>query len=171
VRYEVQLSSSTPGEKTCVIELEREAVGWRVTLDGQPVTVDAVEIAPNTLSILLDGHSFEITVTPSPGDKLNLHAGSQEFIAEVIDPRAWSGRRHGNVEAEGCQQIVAPMPGKVVRLLVQAGDHVEAGQGLVVVEAMKMQNEVRSPKSGTVERILAREGQAVNAGEVLCVVA
>jgi biotin carboxyl carrier protein len=171
VRYEVQLSSSTSGEKTCIIELEREAAGWRVTLDGQPVVVDVVEIAPNTLSILLNGQSIEIMVTPSPGDKLNLQTGSQEFIAEVIDPRTWGGRRHGNVEAEGRQQIVAPMPGKVVRLLVQAGDHVEAGQGLLVVEAMKMQNEIRSPKSGTVERVLAREGQPVNAGEVLCVVA
>jgi biotin carboxyl carrier protein len=170
VRYEVQLWSSTSGEKTCVIELEREAAGWRVTLDGQPMTVDAVEITPNTLSILLDGQSIEITVTPSPGDKLNLQTGSQEFFAEVIDPRAWSGRRHGNVEAEGRQQIVAPMPGKVVRLLVQAGEHVEAGQGLLVVEAMKMQNEIRSPKNGTVERVFAREGQPVNAGEVLCVV-
>jgi biotin carboxyl carrier protein len=100
-----------------------------------------------------------------------LQTGSQEFIAEVIDPRAWTGRRHGNAEAEGRQQIVAPMPGKVVRLLVQAGDHVEVGQGLLVVEAMKMQNEIRSPKSGIVERILAKEGQPVNAGEVLCVVA
>jgi biotin carboxyl carrier protein len=59
------------------------------------------------------------------------------------------------------------MPGKVVRLLVQVGDKVEAGQGLLVVEAMKMQNEVRSPKTGTVERLMAREGQPVNAGEVL----
>ena len=63
------------------------------------------------------------------------------------------------------------MPGKVVRLLVKAGDSVEVGQGLLVVEAMKMQNEIRSPKSGSVERVLVAEGQAVNAGEVLCVVA
>ena len=63
------------------------------------------------------------------------------------------------------------MPGKVVRLLAKAGDAVEAGQGLLVVEAMKMQNEIRSPKSGTVERVLVTEGQTVNAGEVLCVVA
>jgi len=63
------------------------------------------------------------------------------------------------------------MPGKVVRLLVKAGDHVEAGQGLLVVEAMKMQNEIRSPKSGIVERVFAKEGQPVNAGEVLAIVA
>jgi len=170
MKYEVQLSSSS-GEKTRVIGLERDGTGWRLTLDGRPVAVDAVEIAPNTLSILLDGQSFEINVTPSPDGKLKLQTGSREFIAEVIDPRAWSGRRHGSVEAEGPQQIVAPMPGKVVRLLAREGDRVEAGQGLLVVEAMKMQNEIRSPKSGTVERVLAKEGQPVNAGDVLCVVA
>jgi biotin carboxyl carrier protein len=170
MRYEVQLASPSE-EKNHVIELERDASGWRVTLDGRPVAVDAVEIAPNTISILLDGQSFEISVTPSPEGKLKLQTGTREFTAEIIDPRAWSGRRHASVEAQGRQQIVAPMPGKVVRLLVKVGDHVEAGQGLLVVEAMKMQNEIRSPKSGTVERVLAREGQPVNAGEVLCVVA
>jgi biotin carboxyl carrier protein len=169
MKYEVQLAS--PGEeKTLVIELERDGVAWRVTLDGRPVAVDAVEIAPNTLSILLNGQSFEVNVSSSPDGKLKLQTGSREFIAEVIDPRAWSGRRHGSVEAQGRQQIVAPMPGKVVRLLVKEGDRVEAGQGLLVVEAMKMQNEIRSPKGGTVERVLAKEGQAVNAGDVLCVV-
>jgi biotin carboxyl carrier protein len=170
MRYEVQLASSN-GEKKHVIELERDAAGWRVALDGQAVAVDAVEIAPNILSILLEGQSYEISVTPSPDGKLRLQNGAHEFTAEVVDPRAWSGRRHGSVETEGRQQVVAPMPGKVVRLLVKAGDLVEAGQGLLVVEAMKMQNEIRSPKSGTVERVLAREGQPVNAGEVLCVVA
>ena len=170
MRYEVQLASPSE-EKNHVIELKRDASGWRVTLDGRPVAVDAVEIAPNTISILLDGQSFEISVTPSPEGKLKLQTGTREFTAEIIDPRAWSGRRHASVEAQGRQQIVAPMPGKVVRLLVKVGDHVEAGQGLLVVEAMKMQNEIRSPKSGTVERVLAREGQPVNAGEVLCVVA
>ena len=171
MRYEVRLASLSSGEQIRVIELERDASGWCARLDGRPVAIDAVEIAPNILSILLDGQSFEISVTPSPNGKLKLQTGSREFTAEVIDPRAWSGRRHGNVEAEGRQQILAPMPGKVVRLLVKAGEHVEAGQGLLVVEAMKMQNEIRSPKSGTVERIPAKEGQPVNAGEVLCVVA
>jgi biotin carboxyl carrier protein len=166
MKYEVHLTPSSNG-KDRVIELERHASGWSVTLDGRPVAVDAVEIAPNALSILLEGQSFEINVTPSSDGKLKLQTRAQEFTAEVIDPRAWSGRRHSNVEAEGRQQIVAPMPGKIVRVLVQAGDHVAAGQGLVVIEAMKMQNEIRSPKSGTVERILAKEGQPVNAGEVL----
>jgi biotin carboxyl carrier protein len=119
---------------------------------------------------LLAGQSHEVCVTPSADSKLKLQTGAQEFSAEVLDPRAWRGRRHSGVEAEGRQQIIAPMPGKVVRVLIKAGDAVEAGQGLLVVEAMKMQNEIRSPKSGTVERVLASEGQAVNAGEVLCIV-
>lgn len=152
------------------VELQREAGGWRATIDGQSSSADVVEIAPNTLSVLLAGQSHDVCVTPSADGKLKLQTGAQEFSAEVLDPRTWSGRRHGGVEAEGRQQIIAPMPGKVVRLLVKAGDTVEAGQGLLVVEAMKMQNEIRSPKSGTVERVLASEGQAVNAGEVLCIV-
>jgi len=166
MKYEVRLAPSSNG-KPRVIELERDASGWSVTLDGRLVAVDAVEIAPNALSILLEGKSYEVNVTPSPDGKLKLQTRMQEFTAEVIDPRAWSGRRHGNVEAQGRQQIVAPMPGKIVRVLVQAGNHVEAGQGLLVVEAMKMQNEIRSTKSGTVERIFVKEGQPVNAGEVL----
>jgi len=166
VKFEVQLEDSS-GKKSRIVELERDAEGWRVILDGQPVEADVAEIAHHTLSILLNGQSHEIRVWPAPDGKLKLQTGAQEFTAEVIDPRAWSGRRHGHVEAEGRQPIVAPMPGKVVRLLVKAGDQVEVGQGLLVVEAMKMQNEIRSPKSGTVERILATEGQTVNAGEVL----
>ncbi len=155
------------GKHTRVVELERKDDRWRIALDGQSVDADAVEIAPNTFSILLRGQSHEIRVTPSPNGTLTLQTGIDEFTAEVIDPRAWSGRRHTAVETEGRQQIVAPMPGKVVRILVKTGDTVEAGQGLLVVEAMKMQNEIRSPKSGVVESLLAEEGQAVNAGEVL----
>lgn len=166
MKYEIQLADAS-GKKTRNVELERDANGWRVVLDGQPVAADAAEIAPHTLSILLDGQSYEIHVTPFADGTLNLQTGTQEFTAEVIDPRAWSGRRHGGVEAQGRQQVVAPMPGKVVRLLVNPGDQVEAGQGLLVVEAMKMQNEIRSPKTGTVERVLVKEGQPVNAGEVL----
>ena len=166
MKYEVQLNGQS-GKTTRIVELERNASAWRILLDGQPIEADAVEIAPYTLSILLNGQSYEIRVSPVPEGKLKLQTGTHEFTAEVIDPRAWSGRRHGHVEAEGRQQIIAPMPGKIVRLLVKAGDHVEIGQGLLVVEAMKMQNEIRSPKSGTVERVLAKEGQAVNAGEVL----
>lgn len=169
MRFEVHLQSAA-GTQTRVVELEREGANYRVKIDGEPANADAVEIAPNTVSVLLDGQAFEVHVTPSRDGTIKLQSGPHEFVAELRDPRAWQGRKHGAAEAAGRQQIVAPMPGKVIRLLVNAGDEVEAGQGLVVVEAMKMQNEIRSPKTGKVERMQVKEGQNVNAGEVLCVV-
>ena len=162
MRFEVAINNTQR-----IVELERDAAGWRISLDGEVVDADALEIAPNIFSILLNGKSYEIRVAPTPTGTLTLQTGRHEFTAEVTDPRAWRGRRHGAMEAEGRQQILAPMPGKIIRVLVQAGEKVEAGQGLLVVEAMKMQNEIRSPKSGTVERLLVKEGQPVNAGEVL----
>ena len=166
MKYEVRISG-----KTHVVELARQSDGWQAGLDGQPDKADVVEVAPNAFSVLLSGQSHEVYVTPSPDGQLQLQTGGSEFTAEVLDLRSWRGRRHAGAEAEGRQHIAAPMPGKVVRVLVKATDTVAAGQGLLVVEAMKMQNEIRSPKSGTVERVLVAEGQAVNAGEVLCIVA
>jgi biotin carboxyl carrier protein len=166
MKVEVRLTGPSAKESR-VVEIERDANGLRVLCDGQPVVADAVEVAPHTFSILVHGQSFEVRVAPSLDGKLKVQTGAQEFTAEVIDPRAWSRRHQGGAEAAGRQQILAPMPGKVVRLLVKAGEHVETAQGLIVVEAMKMQNEIRSPKSGIVGRVLAKEGQAVNAGELL----
>jgi len=165
MKYEVSISG-----KTRIVEFARNGDGWQAKLDGEAGVADVVETAPNTFSILVAGQSHQVFLTPASDRRLELETGGFAFSAEVIDPRSWRGR-HGGVEAEGRQQIAAPMPGKVVRLLVKAGDAVEAGQGLLVVEAMKMQNEIRSPKRGTVERVLVAEGQAVNAGETLCVVA
>lgn len=162
MKYEVLL-----GGKTRVVELAQQNGAWKISLDGNALDANAVEVAPNTFSVLLNGESHEIRIAPRPDGSLTLHTGLAEYHAEVSDPRSWRGRRHGALEAEGRQQIAAPMPGKVVRLLIKQGDTVEVGQGLLVVEAMKMQNEIRSPKSGKVEKLFASEGQAVNAGDVL----
>ena len=162
MKYEVRIAG-----KTRTVELHRDGARWLIALDGVETNADAAEIAPGIFSILLNGESHEVRVAPNPDGSLTLQDGPNEFKAEVADPRAWRGRKHGAVEAEGRQQIIAPMPGKVIRLLVKPGDQVEAGQGLLVVEAMKMQNEVKSPKTGTVEKLSAKEGQAVNAGDVL----
>jgi biotin carboxyl carrier protein len=151
------------------VELLREGQTWRVFLDGHALEGDAVEIAPHTFSVLLHGKSYELRVTPMTDGALQVQSGTAEFLAQIVDPREWRGR-HGSVQALGRQRITAPMPGKIVRVLVHVGEKVEAGQGLLVVEAMKMQNEIRSPKSGTLEEMLAVEGHAVNAGDVLCVV-
>jgi biotin carboxyl carrier protein len=170
MNFEVQLGTST-GKSKRVVGLEKEGSSYKVSLDGQPVNADVLLVAPHTVSVILNGAAFEIHIAQSPDGTYTLQTGAHEFQADVCDPRAWRGRNRGALEAEGRQQILAPMPGKIIRLLVNVGDEVEAGQGLVVVEAMKMQNEIRSPKKGKVERLQAQEGQAVNAGDVLCVVA
>ena len=166
MKFEVHLEGRS-GTRQHVVELEREGENFVVVLDGQRVDADIIKVAASSVSILLDGQSFEVHVTPTLDGKLKLQSGPHEFAAEVQDPRAWRGRKHGGLEAEGRQQVLAPMPGKVIRLLVQEGEAVQAGQGLIVIEAMKMQNEIRSPKSGKVERLLTKEGQTVNVGEIL----
>ena len=170
MKFEVNLQSVALGAKTRAVELERTGSGYAVKIDGVPVNADAVQVAPNTISVLLDGQAFEVHVTPSLDGTIKLQTGPHEFAAELHDPRAWQGRRHGATEAEGQQQIVAPMPGKVIRVLVKVGDEVEAGQGLLVVEAMKMQNEIRSPKAGRVVEVKVAPGEAVNSGQVLLIV-
>jgi biotin carboxyl carrier protein len=162
VKYEVLLAG-----KSRLVEIARVDDDWKISLDGNEIDASVAEVTPNTFSVLLNGESHQIRIAPRADGTLTLHTGLAEYHAEVSDPRIWRGRRHGALEAEGRQQVTAPMPGKVVRLLVSEGDAVEAGQGLLVVEAMKMQNEIRSPKAGKVEKLLAKEGLAVNAGDVL----
>jgi biotin carboxyl carrier protein len=162
------------GETVRRVELARAAGRLVCTLDGRAVEADAVEITPGVYSVLLGGRAFEVRVDaeagPDGASALRIHTGAAEFAAEVLDPRAWRGRRGSSVAAEGMQQITAPMPGKIVRVLVSAGDTVEAGQGLLVVEAMKMQNEIRAPKAGKVEKLHVAEGQAVTSGQALAVI-
>ena len=137
--------------------------------DGQPLDADAAEVSPGVYSILLHGESFEVRVE-RVGAELRAIANGREYKIAIRDPREWNRDRAGSAEAEGRQQVTAPMPGKIVRILVAAGDQVQVGQGLMVVEAMKMQNEIRTPKSGTIERLSVTEGETVNAGEVVAVV-
>jgi biotin carboxyl carrier protein len=141
---------------------------WSCRLDGREIEVDAVLARPNVLSLRIGNLAFEIKSERVAND-LHLWVGSTRFAAEVRDPRSLRGRMRA-ADDRGPKKVVAPMPGKVVRLLVQEGDEVEMGAGLAVVEAMKMQNEIKSPKKGRVQKIMATEGSAVNAGDVLAIV-
>ena len=149
-------------------------------LDGAPFEADAAQVGPGVFSMLIGGKSFHVRIAPSlepagntatPDSTFyNAQIGGAQYTVAVQDQRQWS-RARGGLLREGRQQITAPMPGKVVRILVTEGQRVEAAQGLIVVEAMKMQNEIKSPASGTVEKILAVEGQPVTAGESLLTIA
>jgi biotin carboxyl carrier protein len=168
MRYEVQIDGTTR-----TIEVQRNGSGAiRAQLEGRPVAIDAIEMSSDTYSILLDGSSWEARVSDDGSDSgLLVRCGGADFRVRVRDPRSWRSRRHSVLEAAGPQRVLAPMPGKVVRVLVAVGDEVEAGRGLVVVEAMKMQNEIRAPKSGRIERVLVAEGQPVRTQEALVIIA
>jgi biotin carboxyl carrier protein len=120
---------------------------------------------PGRCSILIDGRSYTVVRLPDAQVSVN----GVVIPLEVIDPREYRSRGRSGV-TEGRQQISAMMHGRVVNVLVEAGSQVEAGQGLIVVEAMKMQNEMKSPRSGRVAEVRAKAGAAVATGEVLMVI-
>ena len=146
---------------------------WLVVVSGHEIEIDPArleavkEVEPGVYSILLDGKSYEVRATKSPAG-LELEAQGLRSSAEVRDPR--NAVRHWKAAISGGRQnITAPMPGKVIRLLVQKGDIVTTGQGVVVVEAMKMQNEMKAARSGRVADVRVRDGDTVGAGDTLVV--
>jgi len=131
-----------------------------------PASVEAV--APGVYSVLLGTCSFTVNVARN-GDSLEVWAAGRRYSIAIADARDRTSKTAG-ANASGTMEVRAQMPGKVIKVLVEAAAHVETGQGLVVVEAMKMQNEIKSPKDGVVSKIYAVEGATVSAGEVLLVV-
>jgi|HubBroStandDraft_2_1064218.scaffolds.fasta_scaffold506124_2 biotin carboxyl carrier protein len=148
-------------------------IKWQIIVDGHTVEIDpqqlelVKEVEPSVYSVLLDGRSFEVRAVAAP-PVLNMEARGRRFGVEVRDPRNASRRSRAAV-ASGRQNVAAPMPGKVVRLLVREGDAVDVGQGLIVVEAMKMQNEMKASRAGRVAEVRVREGDTVAAGDKLVV--
>jgi len=150
-------------------EILTPAPACRFRLDDHEQSAQVETVEPGVYSVLMDGRSYEARVEHGPGAIVVVIDGYR-FGIEVRDPRRWS-RKGAGLGAEGVQSIVAPMPGKVVRVLVAAGDAVEAGQGLLVVEAMKMQNEMKALRAGQVRTVAVKEGTTVAAGEVLATIA
>jgi biotin carboxyl carrier protein len=151
------------------LELERAKASWRCRLDGREIQVDAMLTRPDVLSVLIEGKAYEIK---RECVATNIHGwvGSARYVAELRDPKSLRSRKGTAVDDKGPRKLLAPMPGKVVRVLMGEEQEVEAGQSILVVEAMKMQNEIKSPKKGTVQKIVAVEGSNVNAGDVLAIV-
>jgi biotin carboxyl carrier protein len=161
--YEINIDG-----KNYRLELNRSDGCWDCRLDGREVLVDAVLARRDVLSVLIGGKAYEIKRERSATD-MHLWVGSVRYGVRVRDPRSLRSRQ-GADDGKGPRKLVAPMPGKVVRVLVREEAEVEAGQGIVVVEAMKMQNEIKSPKKGVVRKLTASEGANVNSGDVLAIV-
>lgn len=154
------------GEAIHEIVIVREDVLYRITLDGVEHDVDARKLEADFYSILYEGMSYEVSVELAGARYLVRH-GAHEEIVELADP-ARSGRERIRAP-QGVESVDSVMPGKVVRVLVAAGDAVRADQGLVVVEAMKMENEIRASRDGRVKSIDVQPGQNVEAGSRLLV--
>lgn len=154
--------------KSYRLDLNQTDRGWSCRVDGRDVEVDAVLARPNVLSLRIGNKAYEVKCERVGAD-VHIWVGSRRFSTEVRDPRSLRGRVR-SVHDQGPKKLTAPMPGKIVRVLVSQGTEVEAGAGVLVVEAMKMQNEVKSPQKGRIQKILVSEGAAVNAGDVLAIV-
>jgi biotin carboxyl carrier protein len=152
------------------IEILAPEPACRFRLDGGAEREASVESPQHgVFSVLLDGVSYDAYLEETPAGTLVVVIDGHRFEIEARDPRRWSRRSAGG-RGDAVQSILSPMPGKVVRVLVSVGDAVEAGQGIVVVEAMKMQNELKAIRAGAVLTVSAKEGATVAAGELLATI-
>ena len=141
-------------------------------IDGRKYTLEVREAGAGGYVLIAAASVFECRVDgrPDSGKSIEVVVGVTQYSVTLIDPKRLRGASGVVAHADEAARIVAPMPGKVVRVLVNVGDQVETGAGIVVVEAMKMQNEMKSPKAGTVAALHVEVGSTVNAGDVLAVV-
>ena len=170
MRFEIELDG-----RSRTVSVERTGSGrYRVAIDGHPHLVDAVKLGDFSLSLIVDGEtgtSREVLVVPTDGTGEMLVTLGGRTVAVSVDGRRT--RRTGADAAgqvAGAQKVTAPMPGRVVRVLVGPGDEIAVRQPVVVVEAMKMENELRSPKAGRVKEVPVSAGMSVEAGRTLVVI-
>jgi biotin carboxyl carrier protein len=159
------------GGRKVQIAVRRAGDGFAISIDGRTHHVDVARIGAHTLSLILDSRRpADATVTADRATgQLTVHVGGTE-VPVSVNGRRRALRRDDRHARSGPQRVTAPMPGKVVRVPVAVGDDVRARQPVVVVEAMKMENELRAGRDGTVAEIHAREGMSVDAGALLVVI-
>jgi len=159
------------GEKTYSVDIEEIGKSlYRVSVDGSEFLVDGKKTGLTNYSLIVDNRSFEVEVDVKEDEYRVLVDGRNYHIDLVDERRVRLGGLQSGIELQGRQNVSVPMPGKIIAVLVAEGDKVEKGQGLVIVEAMKMENEVRCPINGEVKEVRVKTGDAVEAGAVLAVV-
>jgi len=158
------------GEREERVRVERAGEGYRVVVGERAYEVDAVHLegAGGLWTLIVDGAQYEAAVGRVAGNGWTVSTAGAEYRVEVTDPLTHLARvAHGGAGASGVKKVTAYMPGRVVAVLVAEGDEVAAGQGVVVLEAMKMENEIAAEHAGRIGRILVEEGQAVEGGDPL----
>jgi biotin carboxyl carrier protein len=141
-------------------------------IDDRHYEVEVSESGPNGYLLISQGRVFDCRVEGrlESGKAIDVIVGTTHYSVTLTDPKRLSSVASASAHGDDAARIIAPMPGKVVRVLVAVGDQVEAGAGIIVVEAMKMQNEMKSPKAGTVVALNIQTGATVNGGDVLAVI-
>ena len=154
------------------VEIRREEGKVFANVDGREYQLEA-NASPSGVTLLTsDGQIFDCRVEgqPASGRPVDVFLGTNHYAVTLTDPKRLRGAAAASAHGDGAARIVAPMPGKVVRVLVAEGASVDAGAGVVVVEAMKMQNEMKAPKAGTVTTLNVEVGTTVNGGDVLVII-
>jgi biotin carboxyl carrier protein len=157
-------------QKTALADFRQNAEAAVLTLAGETHEAQLVETAPGWFTVILAGKVHICSLEKTPSGTTEVIVNGQRIPVTLQDPKRLSHGVGADGQAGGRATLTSPMPGKVVRLLSAVGDEVTEGQGLLVVEAMKMQNEVQAPRAGKVTDLKVTEGQTVNAGEVLAVI-
>lgn len=167
----LKLRSKIAG-KEHTLELKRDGGLVIAAIDGRRYELEARQLEPGLYLLQLGPRVYECRVrsVDAAGGASEVDIGQQVFQITLIDPKRLRSSQRAGAQTDGSARITAPMPGRVVRVMVELGAHVEAGAGLIVVEAMKMQNEMKSPKAGVVTSLNAEPGSTVNAGDVLVVI-
>jgi biotin carboxyl carrier protein len=170
VTFDIEINGRT---RTVAVSRDPVSRQFTVAIDGAEVRVDAVRAGDGTWSLILPGESrasATVEIVDGGNGELHLAVGGSALRAHVNGGRSQRRSLQAGAGSAGEQRVAAPMPGRVVRVLVAPGDEVRAGQGLVVVEAMKMENEIRSPKGGRVKEVAVHGGQSVESGKLLVVI-
>jgi biotin carboxyl carrier protein len=160
------------GDAQTVIDFRDDGERVFAEIDGRSYQLEVQSPGAGRYTLMHEGLVFECRIegTPESGKTVEVFVGNRQFSIAITDPKRLRSAAAASAHADGAARIIAPMPGKVVRVLLEAGAQVAAGDGVVVVEAMKMQNEMKSPKAGTVSALNAQVGATVNAGDVLAVI-
>jgi biotin carboxyl carrier protein len=153
-------------EREAEVHLERLDQGYRIRVDGEEYEVDLQAVSGDVLSLIIAGRQYVVSVARQGGGRYRVSGGAEVDEIELMDPLAFlAAKSHGGGSAS--PEVKAYMPGRVVTILVKEGEEVTSGQGLVILEAMKMENEILAERDGTVQKILVEAGQAVDGGDVL----
>lgn len=158
------------GERIAWVDLINQNGNFlEVEVDGKTYNIDLLHTADGTFSILHEGHSYNIELVPHQHPKkYTAYTLYEEFDLEVIDAEArYLMNRGGNGFASSDKKISSPMPGKVVKVLVQEGDEVTEGQTVIIISAMKMESEYKAPMDGKIKKVSVNDGDTVDGNQVL----